>query len=65
MKKFLSWVLIAALALGMIGTATADTVDVLDFEDGNFAFIGASKGRPNADAATALEIVDFNGSKAL
>jgi hypothetical protein len=64
-KKFLSWLLIAALALGMIGTAAADTVDVLDFEDGNFAFIGASKGRPNADAATALEIVDFNGSKAL
>ena len=65
MKKFLSWLLIAALALSMIGTAAADTVDVLDFEDGNFAFIGASKGRPNADAATALEIVDFNGSKAL
>lgn len=65
MKKILSWLLIAALALGMIGTATADTVDVLDFEDGNFAFIGASTGRPNADAATALEIVDFNGSKGL
>lgn len=65
MKKLLSWLLIAALALGMIGTAAADTVDVLDFEDGNFAFIGASTGRPNADAATALEIVDFNGSKGL
>ena len=65
MKKILSWLLIAALAIGMIGTATADAVDVLDFEDGNFAFIGASTGRPNADAATALELVDFNGSKAL
>ena len=65
MKKILSWLLIAALALSMIGTAAADTVDVLDFEDGNFAFFGASNERPNGDAATALEIVDFNGSKAL
>ena len=33
MKKFLSWLLIAALALGMIGTATADTVTITGCSD--------------------------------
>ncbi|MCR5829264.1 MAG: hypothetical protein K6F93_02815 [Lachnospiraceae bacterium] len=36
----------------------------IDFEDGNFAFAAVDTGRGGADNST-LEVVDFNGSKAL
>ena len=65
MKKIISWLLVAMLAIGMCSWASAETVDALDFEDGNFAFLGVGAAKPNADTATALEIVDYNGSKAL
>ncbi len=65
MKKIISWLLVAVLAIGMCSWASAETADALDFEDGNFAFLGVSATKPNADTATALEVVDYNGSKAL
>ena len=43
----------------------AVTADVIDFEDGNFAFLGLSTAKANADASTVLEIAECNGSKAL
>ena len=65
MKKLISWLLVAVMAIGMCSWASAETADALDFEDGNFAFLGVAAAKPNADTATALEIVDYNGSKAL
>ena len=65
MKKIISWLLVAVLAIGMCSWASADPVNVLDFEDGVFAFLGVSAVKPNADAAASLEVVDYNGSKAL
>jgi hypothetical protein len=64
-KKIISWLLVAVLAIGMCSWASADPVNVLDFEDGVFAFLGVSAVKPNADAAASLEVVDYNGSKAL
>ena len=64
-KKFLSWLLIAAMAIGMCSWSAAETADVLDFEDGNCAFLGLSSAKANADGAAVLEVVDFNESKAL
>ena len=65
MKKLISWLLVAVMAIGMCSWASADPVNVLDFEDGVFAFLGVSAVKPNADAAASLEVVDYNGSKAL
>ena len=45
--------------------APAATAEVIDFEDGNFAFLGVSTLKGNADPAAVLSVVDFNGSKAL
>ena len=66
MKKFVSWLLVAVLALGMCSWVSAEetAVDVIDFEDGAFGFLGLWKGKANADAST-LEVAEFNGSKAL
>ena len=67
MKKFVSWLLVAVLALGMCSWVSAEetaAVDVIDFEDGEFGFLGLWKGKANADAST-LEVAEFNGSKAL
>lgn len=36
----------------------------VDFEDGNMAFVALYEGMANADAST-IEVVDYNGSKAL
>ncbi len=36
----------------------------IDFEDGNAGFVALFEGKANADAST-LEVVDYNGSKAL
>ena len=65
MKKLISWLLVAVMAIGMCSWASADPVNALDFEDGVYAFLGVSAVKPNADAATTLEVVDYNGSKAL
>ena len=37
----------------------------IDFEDGNMGFLQVYTVPANADAATTLEVVDFNGSKAV
>ena len=68
MKKFVSWLLVAVLALGMCSWVSAEEtaapVEVIDFEDGAFGFLGLWKGKANADAST-LEVAEFNGSQAL
>lgn len=67
MKKVLSWLLTMIIVVTMAGVAVAEgdaAVTVLDFEDGNFAFLGLSMAKGNADKAT-LSVVDYNGSKAL
>ena len=45
--------------------APAVMAEAIDFEDGNFGFLGVSTAKANGDSATALEVIDFNGSKAL
>ncbi|MBQ9198262.1 MAG: hypothetical protein IJ157_13635 [Clostridia bacterium] len=67
MRKFLSWLLIAALAISMCALASAETAaaDKIDFADGAFGFLGLSTAKGNADAATELSVVDYNGGKAL
>ena len=73
MRKTIAWLLVAALAISMCAAAFAEgeaapeavTADVIDFEDGNFAFLGLSTAKANADASTVLEIAECNGSKAL
>ncbi len=73
LKKVLSWILAAAMLLSC--TAFAETIPspsaeadglakVIDFEDGNAAFLGMSTATADADASV-LEVVDYNGSKAL
>ncbi len=68
MKKVLSWLLTMMIMVSMAGVAIAEgdaaAVTVLDFEDGNSAFLGLSMAKGNADKAT-LSVTDFNGSKAL
>ncbi len=44
--------------------AEAVMAEVIDFEDGNFAFLGLSTAKANADASE-LSVADYNGSKAL
>ena len=66
MKKILVFLLALTLVMGMVpcGLAEEAAPVSIDFEDGNFAFLGVSK--PNGNAADAtIEIADFNGSKAL
>ena len=66
MKKVISWLLVALLAIGMYPAALADeaAATVIDFEDGAYAFLGLSTAKGNADASV-LSVEDFNGSKAL
>ncbi len=66
MKKVISWLLVALLAIGMYPAATAENAApaVIDFEDGAFGFLGLSTAKGNADASV-LSVEDFNGSKAL
>ncbi len=66
MKKVISWLLVAMLAIGMIPAAMAEAtaVTAIDFEDGSYAFLGLSTAKGNADKSD-LSIVDYNGSKAL
>ena len=66
MKKLVSWLLIAVLAIGMCAAASAEAAasDKIAFEDGEFGFLGLSMAKGNADAAE-LSVVDYNGGKAL
>ena len=67
MRKLISWLLVAALAIGLCVSASAETpaVDKIDFADGAFGFLGLSTAKGNADAAADLSVVDYNGGKAL
>ena len=67
MRKILSWLLIAALAISMCAFATAETAaaDKIDFADGNFGFLGLSTAKGYADASAELSVVDYQGGKAL
>lgn len=63
--KFLSWLLVAALALSVCGVSLAeDSAVSIDFEDGVFGFVGMAMDAGNADESV-LSVVDYNGSKAL
>ena len=65
-KKFLAWLLTAALVLTGAGGALCESAEktAIDFEDGVFGFIGLDMSAGNADASS-LSVVDYNGSKAL
>lgn len=76
LKKVLSWILCAVLMLSSVSTlaetvesptgetAAAATATVIDFADGNYAFLGIESVAGNADASV-LSVVDYNGGKAL
>ncbi len=65
LKKVLSWILCAVMILTSVAAlAEAAPVTVIDFEDGNFAFLGISTATGDADASV-LSVEDYNGSKAL
>ena len=65
MKKLLSCLLMAALLLGCaVCVAETTPTTIIDFADGNFAFIGVEMAAGNADACE-LSVVDYNGGKAL
>ena len=67
MRKFLSWLVIAALAVTMCAFAAAETeaAGKIDFADGAYPFLGLSMAKGNADASTELSVVDYQGGKAL
>lgn len=76
MKKVLSWILCAALLLTSVSAlaeavpspdaaaAAAATAVIVDFADGNHAFMGMDMAAGNADASE-LSVVDYNGGKAV
>ena len=65
MKKLLSCLLLAALLLGCTAVlAEAAPATIIDFADGNYAFLGVDTVAGNADACE-LSVVDYNGGKAL
>lgn len=63
-NKLMALVLAAVMVLSLIPAAAAETAPSLDFEDGNIDFVAVYEGMANSAAAT-LEVVDYNGSKAL
>lgn len=63
-NKLMALVLAAVMVLSLIPAAAAETAPSLDFEDGNIGFVAVYEGMANSSAAT-LEVVDYNGSKAL
>lgn len=63
-NKLMALVLAAVMVLSLIPAAAAETAPSLDFEDGNIGFVAVYEGMANSAAAT-LEVVDYNGSKAL
>ena len=65
MKKLLSCLLLAALLLGCTAVlAEAAPATIIDFADGNYAFLGVDTVAGNTDACE-LSVVDYNGGKAL
>ena len=65
MKKVLSWILCMVMLLTSVSAlAEAAPATVIDFEDGNYAFLGVDTAAGNADASV-LSVEDYNGSKAL
>lgn len=63
MKKVLSWLLIAVMAISLCPAALAEATGI-DFEDGAAAFAGVMAYRGNADSSD-ITVADFNGSKAM
>lgn len=63
-NKLLALVLSAVMLLSLIPAAAAQTEASLDFEDGSIGFAAVYEGMANS-AAAAIEIVDYNGSKAM
>lgn len=63
-NKLMALVLAAVMVLSLIPAAAAETAPSLDFEDGNIGFVAVYEGMANSAAAT-LEVVDYNGSRAL
>ncbi len=63
MKKLLSFLLIAMMAVTLCSAASAESAGI-DFEDGLCTFASALAYRGNADASVLL-VVEFHGSKAL
>ncbi len=65
MKKVLSWILCAVMILtSAAALAEAAPTTVIDFADGNYAFLGVDTSAGNADASV-LTVEDYNGGKAL
>ena len=63
----LALLLATLMCVGVLGSAAAwadEAAVSVDFEDGNMGFVSVYDGMANADAC-AVEIVDYNGSKAL
>ena len=48
----------------VVETEPAEVPKSVDFEDGNYGFVALYEGMANADAST-IEVVDYNGGKAL
>lgn len=63
-KKLIAMALCIVMVLSMGVVATAEGEASIDFEDGNAGFAAVFSGMANSDAST-LEVVEFNGSKAL
>ena len=63
-NKLMALVLAAVMVLSLIPAAAGEAAPSLDFEDGSAGFVAVYEGMANSAAAT-LEVVDYNGSKAL
>jgi hypothetical protein len=65
-KWLLALLMMAALLLTCVAGSLAEGTDktVIDFEDGVYAFLGMDQSKGNADDSV-LDLVDYNGSKAL
>ena len=65
MKKLLTCLLVAVLSLGCaLAMAETAPATIIDFADGNYAFVGVDMTAGNADACE-LSVVDYKGGKAL
>ena len=65
MKKLLSWLLMIALLMSSaVALAETAPATIIDFADGNYAFLGVDMTAGNADACE-LSVVDYKGGKAL
>lgn len=65
MKKLLSCLLLIAMVMSCVPVmAESAPATIIDFADGNFAFLGVDTTAGNADACE-LSVADYNGGKAL